>query len=69
MNFLRRLRQRLWLGARTEIGQFFFVEPGELADGSSSFRVDNPRSISVVTGRVATAVPVAATIHLGKDRF
>jgi len=37
--------------------------------GSSSFRVDNPRSISVVTGRVATAVPVAATIHPGNDRF
>jgi len=31
--------------------------------------VDNPRSISVVTGRVTTALPVAATIHLGKDRF
>ncbi|MHB1631350.1 MAG: hypothetical protein ACYCQL_03895, partial [Acidithiobacillus sp.] len=32
MNFLQRLRQRLWLGARIEIGQFFFVGPGELAD-------------------------------------
>lgn len=36
MNFLRRLPQRLWLGARTEIGQFFFVGPGELADFISS---------------------------------
>lgn len=32
MSFLQRLRQRLWLGAKIEIGQFFFVGPGELAD-------------------------------------
>jgi hypothetical protein len=35
--------------------------------GSSSFRVGNPRSISVAAGWVATAVPVAATIHRGTD--
>lgn len=32
MNFLQRLRQRLWLDAKIKIGQFFFVGPGELAD-------------------------------------